>query len=169
MPQRILQTNVPTTTVAASTIPVAGIDSAQYSVTRTAAGEKHYTNVMSPLGLPLTTDIKHRIISNIYNNANHAIAAANRLPSAQGVSLHVARHYTFTFPIDDDQDTTATCCNEAPEWVAPAWINMTIGVPNNPLVTEAIVKTMISDMLGLLLNVDGKSKLAAYLRGALDL
>jgi hypothetical protein len=161
----ILVSNVPETTVSATTIPVTGIDAAQYSALQGTSNDgSKYTNTGSPIGYPMTVAIKQRIVQNVYSGTK--VPVALQLPYKNGINLHVKLNETWSIVPDDE--SSSTCC-DAQSYDLPASVSLTITVPNHPLVTEQAVTKLVSDVLGYIYNLNGSNKLGAYLRGATSL
>lgn len=159
-------TNVPeVSSPAATTIPIAGIDSSQYAITLEKAGELRYKNVLSPLGFPQTFDIKQRLMQNIYNGTK--VPSVQQLPLKQGIELHLALHESWTQTPVEASDPS--CCCDTPSYAMPVTASITIRVPNNPLITEKQVYDLIGRLIGILRNTTDGDLLGNYLRGALRL
>lgn len=157
---KTLTTNQPTSTVTTTlTVPVPGWKDS-YRVAVDKAGEAVLTCITAPLDAGSDFVMKSSTIPNIYKNSG-SIPVGLRDGSTTGVKLLCQKNEIWT--VTDDSDSTYRVN-------VPVSAHLVLTIPNNALITESDVTSLINRCIGGLYEVNGsssESRLSALLRQAL--
>lgn len=113
----------------------------QFAITKKTANETVYTSTAADLGVPCTIRISRENVSNVYNNIDVKINAANQLPNKQGSQVLCQINDILAYT----PDASAGCCGEVK--YAPFKCNLVFRVPNDGGITPAIIKDHITGLL----------------------